>query len=64
MVVTDDLRTPPSEAKQLYSALHVREIETAYVEIPGASHFISDRPSQLIDKVNNIIAWFERYRTD
>jgi len=64
MVGTDDLRTPPSEAKQLYSALQLRKIETAYVEIPGASHFISNRPSQLIDKVNNIIAWFERYRTD
>jgi dipeptidyl aminopeptidase/acylaminoacyl peptidase len=64
MVGTDDLRTPPSEAKQLYSALQLREIETAYVEIPGASHFIANRPSQLIDKVENIIAWFERYRTD
>ena len=64
MVGTDDLRTPPSEAKQLYSALQLRKIETAYVEIPGASHFISSRPSQLMDKVNNIIAWFERYRTD
>ncbi|MDZ7658728.1 S9 family peptidase [Fodinibius sp.] len=64
MVGTDDLRTPPSEAKQLYSALKVRDIETAYVEMPGASHFIANRPSQLIDKVNNIIAWFERYRTD
>ncbi|WP_445665407.1 prolyl oligopeptidase family serine peptidase [Fodinibius sp. AD559] len=64
MVGTDDLRTPPSEAKQLYSALQLRKIETAYVEMPGASHFIANRPSQLIDKVENIIAWFERYRTD
>jgi dipeptidyl aminopeptidase/acylaminoacyl peptidase len=64
MVGTDDLRTPPSEAKQLYSALQLRKIESAYVEIPGASHFISNRPSQLMDKINNIIAWFERYRTD
>lgn len=64
MVGTDDLRTPPSEAKQLYSALKLREIETAYVEIPGASHFIANRPSQLLDKIDNIIAWFERYRTD
>lgn len=64
MVGTEDLRTPPSEAKQLYSALKLREIETAYVEIPGASHFIANRPSQLLDKINNIIAWFERYRTD
>lgn len=64
MVGTDDLRTPPSEAKQLYSALQLRKIETAYVEIPGASHFISSRPSQLMDKINNIIAWFERYRNE
>ncbi len=64
MVGTDDLRTPPSEAKQLYSALKLRKIETAYVEMPGASHFIANRPSQLIDKIDNIIAWFERYRTD
>ena len=64
MVGTDDLRTPPSEAKQLYSALQLRKIETAYVEIPGASHFIANRPSQLIDKVDHIIAWFERYRGD
>ncbi len=64
MVGTDDLRTPPSEAKQLYSALKLRKIETAFVEIPGASHFIANRPSQLIDKIDNIIAWFERYRTD
>lgn len=64
MVGTDDLRTPPSEAKQLYSALKLREIETAYVEMPGASHFIANRPSQLIDKINNIVAWFEKYKTE
>lgn len=64
MVGTDDLRTPPSEAKQLYSALKLRDIETAFIEMPGASHFIANRPSQLIDKIDNIIAWFERYRTD
>lgn len=64
MVGTDDLRTPPSEAKQLYSALKLREIDTALVEMPGASHFIANRPSQLIDKINNIVAWFEKYKTE
>ena len=62
MVGTDDLRTPPSEAKQLYSALKIRDIETAYVEIPGASHSIANRPSQLITKVDHVLAWFEKYR--
>ncbi|MCB0640313.1 MAG: S9 family peptidase, partial [Phaeodactylibacter sp.] len=62
MVGTDDLRTPISEAKQLYHALKLRKIETALVEVPGASHFIANRPSQLIAKVDHIIAWFDRYR--
>lgn len=62
MVGTNDLRTPPSEARQLYHALRLREVETAYVEIPGASHFIANRPSQLAAKVAYILAWFERYR--
>ncbi len=62
MVGTEDLRTPLSEAKQLYGALKIREIETALVEIPGASHFIANRPSQLITKVDHILAWFEKYR--
>jgi dipeptidyl aminopeptidase/acylaminoacyl peptidase len=62
MVGLNDLRTPLSEAKQLYHALKIRQIETALVEIPGASHFISRRPSQLITKVEHILAWFERYK--
>jgi hypothetical protein len=32
------------------------------VEVPGASHFISNRPSQLITKVDHVLAWFDRYR--
>ena len=62
MVGLDDLRTPPSEAKQLYHALKLRKIETALVEIPGASHGIATRPSQLITKVAHVLGWFERYR--
>lgn len=62
MVGTADLRTPLFEAKQLYHALKLRKIETALVEIPGSYHFISNRPSQLITKVDHILAWFEKYR--
>jgi dipeptidyl aminopeptidase/acylaminoacyl peptidase len=61
MVGTADLRTPLSEAKQLYHALKLRRIPTALVQIPGASHNISNRPSQLIAKVVHTIAWFSRY---
>lgn len=62
MVGTADLRTPLSEAKQLYHALKLRRIDTALVKIPGAFHNISNRPSQLIAKVINTIAWFDRYK--
>ncbi|MEM7105325.1 MAG: S9 family peptidase [Bacteroidota bacterium] len=62
MVGTKDLRTPLSEAIQLYHALKIRQIETALVEVPGASHNIANRPSQLITKVDHILAWFEQYR--
>ena len=62
MVGLNDLRTPPSEAKQLYHALKLRKIETVYVEIPGAYHNISNRPSQLITKIDHILYWFNKYR--
>ncbi len=62
MVGTSDLRTPLSEAKQLYHSLKQRKIQTALVEVPGAFHFIANRPSQLITKIDHIVAWFERYR--
>lgn len=62
MVGLDDLRTPPSQAKQLYHALKYRKVPTMLVELPGASHFIAKKPSRLIDKVSHILGWFERYR--
>ena len=62
MVGGSDLRTPPWQAKQIYNGLKLRGVETAYVEIPGASHGIAQRPSQLITKADHVLAWFERYR--
>jgi len=61
MVGTADMRTPISEAKQMYNALKIRGIDTALVEVPGAPHNIAGRPSQLITKVDHILAWFEKY---
>lgn len=62
MVGMNDLRTPPSEAKQLYHALKIRKKETMLIEIPGASHGIASRPSNLIAKVSHTLAWFEKFR--
>ena len=60
----EDYRTPISETEQFYQALKMRRIETAMVRIPGSGHGIAGRPSRLIAKTDNILAWFARYRTD
>ena len=54
-----DYRTPISESEQYYQALKLRKVDTALVRIPGASHGIANRPSQLIAKVAHILKWFE-----
>lgn len=61
MVGLNDLRTPPSEAKQLYHALKLRKIETVLVEIPDASHGIASKPSNLITKVAHTLAWLNKF---
>lgn len=62
MVGMNDLRTPPTEAKQLYHALKLRKIETLLVEIPEAGHGIANRPSNLISKIAQTLAWMDKYR--
>ena len=59
-----DYRTPISESEQFYQALQLRDVDTALVRIPEASHGIAARPSHLISKVQHILAWFERYGGD
>jgi dipeptidyl aminopeptidase/acylaminoacyl peptidase len=59
-----DHRTPISESEQFYQALKLRQVDAMLVRIPGASHGIASRPSQLMTKVAHILAWFEKYRTD
>ena len=58
-----DRRTPISESEQFYQALKLRRIDTAMVRIPGSPHGISNRPSRMIEKVEYMLAWYEKYRT-
>ena len=66
MLITgeEDYRTPISETEQLYQALTLKGVDTVMVRVPGSSHGIAGRPSRLVAKVDNILAWFARYRTD
>jgi acylaminoacyl-peptidase len=59
-----DFRTPIAESEQFYAGLKLNKVESMLVRIPGASHGIAARPSNLITKVNAITTWFEKYRDE
>jgi dipeptidyl aminopeptidase/acylaminoacyl peptidase len=61
MTGEEDKRTPISETEQFYQALKLRKIDTVMVRVPGSPHGIAGRPSRLIGKVENILAWFKKY---
>ena len=66
MLITgvDDRRTPISETEQFYQALRLRGVDSAMIRIPDTSHGIASRPSNLITKVDHIVAWFEKYKKE
>lgn len=66
MVLTGeaDYRTPMSESEQFYQALKLERVDAALVRIPGASHHIAERPSQLIAKVQYVLHWFNGHGGD
>jgi dipeptidyl aminopeptidase/acylaminoacyl peptidase len=59
-----DRRTPISETEQYFQALQLLSVPSAMVRLPDSPHGIARRPSRLIAKVDNILAWFERYKVD
>lgn len=63
MVMTGeaDHRTPITESEQYYQALRLQGVDTLLIRVPGAPHHIASRPTHLMAKVANILAWFERY---
>ena len=60
----EDHRTPISESEQYYQALRLQGVDTALVRLPGASHGIAARPSQLLAKVALILGWFDEHAQD
>lgn len=66
MLITgeEDYRTPISETEQMYQALTLKGVDAVMVRVPGSSHGIAGKPSRLVAKVDNILAWFARYRSD
>ncbi len=60
----EDYRTPIAESEQFYAALKLENVETALVRIPGASHGIANKPSNLVAKIAAVLAWFEKYKDE
>ncbi|RUO29828.1 peptidase S9 family protein [Aliidiomarina sedimenti] len=59
-----DHRTPISETEQYYQALKLRGVESAMVRVPGASHALHLRPSNLMAKPAYAVYWFDRFRAN
>lgn len=57
-----DYRTPMPESEQYYAALQIQGVPSMLVRIPDASHGIASRPSNLVAKVQHVLAWFEKWR--
>jgi len=59
-----DYRTPMSETEQYYQALKLQGVDSVMVRIPASGHGIAVKPSNLIQKIGNILAWFDKYDPD
>jgi acylaminoacyl-peptidase len=64
MLITgeQDYRTPMSESEQYFAGLQIEGVPSMLVRVPDASHGIASKPSNLIAKVQHILAWFEKWR--
>ncbi|WP_417450401.1 S9 family peptidase [Kordiimonas sp.] len=54
-----DYRTPMSETEQYYQALKLQGVDSVMVRIPASGHGIASKPSNLVQKIGNIVAWFK-----
>jgi acylaminoacyl-peptidase len=66
MLITgeQDYRTPMSESEQYFAGLQIEGVPSMLVRVPDAPHGIASKPSNLIGKVQYILAWFEKWRNE
>ena len=57
---TADTNVPVGESIQMYTALRLLGVPTAFVEVEGENHGIMD-PTKRTKWINTILAWFQRY---
>ena len=59
----EDRICPPSDNEQLFTALKVLDREVEYILYPDEHHEMKNygRPDRRIDRMERILAWFDRY---
>jgi dipeptidyl aminopeptidase/acylaminoacyl peptidase len=59
----EDRICPPADNEQLFTALKVLERDVEYVLYPEEHHEMKNygRPDRRIDRMERILAWFDRY---
>ena len=57
---TADTNVPVGESIQMYTALRLLGVPTAFVEVEGENHGIMD-PTKRTRWINTMVAWFDRY---
>lgn len=57
---TVDTNVPIGESVQMYTALRLLGVPTAFVEVEGENHGIME-PNKRTKWINTILAWFQRY---
>ena len=66
MLITgeQDYRTPISESEQFFAGLQIVGVPSMLVRVPDSSHGIASKPSNLIAKVQHVLAWFEKWKAE
>ena len=57
---TADTNVPVGESIQMYTALRLLGVPTAFIEVEGENHGIMD-PTKRTKWINSILAWFQHY---
>lgn len=57
---TADTNVPVGESIQMYTALRLLGVPTAFIEVEGENHGIMD-PAKRTVWINSILAWFQKY---
>ncbi|MCL5029770.1 MAG: S9 family peptidase [Bacteroidetes bacterium] len=57
----NDVSTGLANSREMYQALHERNIPVKFVVYPRAGHGLRNEPNQYLDTIHRALAWFNRY---